>query len=243
MYGRRARIGLIVPSSNTVCEPEMAALCPPEVSTYGARILFEPTLEGLKAMKDHVGRAVAELSSEGMSRLIVFCCTVGSMVNGPDYDLQIVRRIEEKAHVPAVTTTTAVKAALKTMGVERIAVATPYTLEIDELERRLLESMGYEVTELRGYHEHVDPTAFRNDMIGRLGPEIAYELAMTVNGPRNEAIFISCTNFRAIEVIQRLEDETGKPVISSNQATMWHSLRKLGIHDALNGYGSLFAFH
>ena len=58
----------------------MAALCPPGVAAYATRILFEPTLEGLKAMKDHVGRAAAELSSEGVSHLIAFCCTVGSMI-------------------------------------------------------------------------------------------------------------------------------------------------------------------
>ena len=50
----------------------MAALCPPGVATYATRILFEPTLEGLKAMKDHVGRAAAELSSEGVSHVIAF---------------------------------------------------------------------------------------------------------------------------------------------------------------------------
>ena len=240
MYGQRGRIGLIVPSSNTVCEPEMAALCPPGVATYATRILFEPTLEGLKAMKDHVGRAAAELSSEGVSHVIAFCCTVGSMIGGSDHDVDIIRLIEEKTGVPAVTTTTALKAALNALGVSRIAVATPYTLEIDELEKSLLENMGYEVTELKGYHEHVDPKAFKNDMIGRLGPEIAYELALSVDGPRNEALFISCTNFRAVDVIQRLEDKTGKPVLSSNQVTMWHSLCKLGIHDGLKGYGRLF---
>jgi maleate cis-trans isomerase len=240
LYGQRGRIGLIVPSSNTVCEPEMAALCPPGVATYATRILFEPTLEGLKAMKDHVGRAAAELSSEGMSHVIAFCCTVGSMIGGSDHDVDIIRLIEEKTGVPAVTTTTALKAALNALGVSRIAVATPYTLEIDELEKSLLENMGYEVTELKGYHEHVDPKAFKNDMIGRLGPEIAYELVLSVDGPRNEALFISCTNFRAVDVIQRLEDKTGKPVLSSNQVTMWHSLCKLGIHDGLKGYGRLF---
>jgi maleate cis-trans isomerase len=218
----------------------MAALCPPGVATYATRILFEPTLEGLKAMKDHVGRAAAELSSEGMSHVIAFCCTVGSMIGGSDHDVDIIRLIEEKTGVPAVTTTTALKAALNALGVSRIAVATPYTLEIDELEKSLLENMGYEVTELKGYHEHVDPKAFKNDMIGRLGPEIAYELVLSVDGPRNEALFISCTNFRAVDVIQRLEDKTGKPVLSSNQVTMWHSLCKLGIHDGLKGYGRVF---
>ena len=86
MYGERARIGLIVPSSNTVCEPEMVAMRPEGVATYATRILFEPTIKGLKAMRQDVGRATLELSSEGICDIIAFCCTVGSMIGGADYD-------------------------------------------------------------------------------------------------------------------------------------------------------------
>ena len=60
-----------------------------------------------------------------------------------------------------------------------------------------------------------------------------------MNGPDNEAVFISCTNFRAIEMIERLELETGKPVVTSNQAAVWHALRRLGIKDKIPGYGRL----
>jgi maleate cis-trans isomerase len=57
---------MIVPSSNTVCEPEMAAMCPEGVVTYATRVLFEPTIQGLKSMRQDVGRATLELSSEGI---------------------------------------------------------------------------------------------------------------------------------------------------------------------------------
>jgi len=240
LYGERGRLGLIVPSSNTVCEPEMATLCPRGVMTYSTRIIFEPTIRGLKTMKDHVERASLELSSEGICDIIAFCCTVGSMVGGPNYDQEIIRMIEEKAKIPAITTTTAVKAALDALDVNRIAIATPYTLEINTLEKALVESMGYEVTHIIGYHEHIPPDRFTNEMIGRLVPEETYNLGLSVTDTRNEAIFISCTNFRAIESIQPLEDETGKPVISSNQATLWYALQVLGIEDAIKGYGRLF---
>jgi len=191
-------------------------------------------------MKDHVERASLELSSEGICDIIAFCCTVGSMVGGQNYDQEIIRLIEEKAGIPAITTTTAVKTSLNALGVNRIAMATPYTLEINDLEKGLVEGMGYEVTNIIGYHEHVSPDDFRNEMIGRLYPEAAFNLGLKVTGTRNEAIFVSCTNFRAIEIIQRLEDKTGKPVISSNQATMWHALQVLGIKDSINGFGRLF---
>jgi maleate cis-trans isomerase len=240
MYGQRARLGLIVPSSNTVCEPEMATLCPDGIATYSSRILFEPTIEGLRDMKNHVERASLELSSEGICHLIAFCCTVGSMIGGTDYYQGIIDLISEKSGVTAITTTTAVKAALTALGVRQVAVATPYTLEINQIEAALLQAMDFEVTGIKGYHENISPDQFKNEMIGCLDPEDAFNIGMQVNSDKNEAIFISCTNFRAIEIIERLEQESGKPVITSNQAAMWYALRCLGIKDTLIGYGRLF---
>ena len=243
MYGRRARIGLIVPSSNTVCEPEMASLCPEGVVTYSTRILFEPTIKGLRDMKDGIKRAGSELSSEGICQIIAFCCTVGSMIDGADYDRDITRIIEEQVKVPAFTTTSAVRAALDVLGAVRIGVAAPYTREILQCEKTSLESMGYEITRVIGYHEDTPAEMFSNEMIGRLSPEEAYQLGLKVDSSQNEAIFISCTNFRAIEIIQPLEEKTGKPVVSSNQATMWYALRKLGINDSIKGFGQLLDHH
>jgi maleate isomerase len=239
MYGHRARIGLIVPSSNTVCEPEMRILSPEGVTTYSTRILFESTMKGLRAMKDHVERASLELSSEGISQIILFCCTIGSMIGGVDYDREIIDLIERTTNTPAITTTTAVKTALEALKIRRVAIATPYTLEVTHYEKEWVERQGYHVTKIMGYHETVPPERFKNEMIGRLSPEVAYELGLKVNGNDNEAIFISCTNFRTIEIIRRLEEETGKPVISSNQATLWYALRRLGIKDSIRGYGRL----
>ena len=240
MYGHRARMGLIVPSSNTVCEPEIRILSPEGVTTYSTRILFEPTMKGLRAMKNHIERASSELSSEGISHIILFCCTIGSMMGGGDYDREIIDLIEKTTGTTAITTTTAVKTALNALNIRRVAIATPYTLETTRYEKEWLERQGYQVTKIIGYHEAVSPERFKNEMIGRLYPEVAYELGLKVNGDENEAIFISCTNFRTIEIIQRLEEKTGKPVISSNQATMWHALRKVGIKDSIRGYGRLF---
>ncbi len=243
MYGYRARIGLIVPSSNTVCEQEVAALCPEGVAAYAARILFEPTMDGLRAMKNHVERASVELSSEGICRIIAFCCTVGSMLGGYEGEKEILHLIEKTAGVPAITTTTAVSAAFDVLRVKRIAVATPYTSEINRSEKGSLELRGLHVTAIQGYHEAIAPHELENDMIGRLPPQTAYDMGLKVNGEDNQAIFISCTNFRAIEIIERLERETGKPAISSNQATLWYALRKLGIKDSIKGFGSLLEQH
>jgi maleate isomerase len=239
MYGYRARIGLIVPSSNTVCEQEMSALCPEGVATYATRIAFEPTIAGLRAMKTHVERASMELSSEGICQILVFCCTVGSLLGGVATEKEIIRLMEETAGIPAITTGSSVIAAFEALGIKRIAVATPYTQEINKYEKEDLEKRGYRITQIRGYHEHVSPEALRNEMIGRLFPDVAFEMGLMVDGHDNEAVFISCTNFRAIEIIQKLEQKTGKQVVTSNQAAMWHALRRLEIEDRIQGYGRL----
>ncbi|MEW6376952.1 MAG: maleate cis-trans isomerase [Thermodesulfobacteriota bacterium] len=220
----------------------MAKLCPDGVVTYSTRIPFEPTIQGLRSMKNHVQRASLELSSEGICQIIAFCCTVGSMigeVGSENSEKEIIDLMEKSANIPAITTTTAVKASLDALSVKRIAIATPYNKEINQYEKQGLERRGYYITKIMGYHEHVSPKELRNEMIGRLFPDIAYEMGFKVNGIENEAIFISCTNFRAIEIIQKLEEETGKPVISSNQAMIWYALRKLGIKDSIHGFGRL----
>ena len=71
-------------------------------------------------------------------------------------------------------------------------------------------------------------------------PEIAYARAREVDDDRAEAVFISCTGFRTIEIIEKLESELGKPVISSNQASLADCLRKLGVAEVRPGFGSLF---
>ncbi len=240
IYGKRARLGLIVPASNTVCEPEMVRLSPPGVTTYATRILFSPTIQDLKNMQPRVQRAAQELSSERITDLIIFCCTVGSLIGGPGGESEIVSNIEKEASIPAITTATAVKAAFDALHVRRLAVATPYTREINNHEKDILEQAGYEITSIAGYYENLEPTELRNMMIGNLPAEAALELGVRVNSSDNEAIFISCTNFRAADIIEKLEAATGKPVISSNQASMWFALRRLGLKDKVSGYGRLF---
>ena len=126
MFGWRGRIGLIVPCSNSTFEPEMKAMCPEGVEVYATRIAFTPDEQGLRDMRQHVRRASRELAAEGLCDIIVFGCTVGSMIEGKGYDEKICGEITADTGVPAIAATTAVIAALKALGVSRIVVATPY---------------------------------------------------------------------------------------------------------------------
>lgn len=230
MFGWRGRIGLIVPCSNSTFEPEMKAMCPEGVEVYATRIAFTPDEQGLRDMRQHVSRASRELAAEGLCGVIVFGCTVGSMIEGKGYDEKICGEITAETGVPAIATTTAVIAALKALGVSRIAVATPYTRRINEIEEKAFLSYGVQVVDIRGYHEDIADSDLTNKMIGDLHEEDAFAFARSVDREDAECLFISCTNFRTIGIIGRLEADLGKPVLSSNLCTAWFALKTLKLN-------------
>ncbi len=233
MHGWRARIGLIVPSSNTTMEPELYRMAPNGVSIHTSRIpLREVTVESLLEMEKHTLRASQELADADVD-LILYGCTSGSLVGGPGFDKAIASKIQEAVGKPAVATATAVIEALETLGIRRVAVATPYIEEINIAEKRFLEAHGVEVVVIRGMGVK------RNTDIGRISPHEVYRFARSVYREGVDGVFISCTNLRTIEVIEPLERDLGVPVVTSNQASMWASLRRLGIRERIEGFGRL----
>ncbi len=234
MYGWRGRIGLMVPTGNSVMEPEFDRLAPEGVAVYANRVYLEKvTPEALKGMEKHAAASARGLGSIRLG-VLAFGCTSGSFVGGKGYDEKLIRLMEEETGIPATTTTTAVLRALGLLGVSRIALATPYTEELTEIEARFFSEQGFEVTRARG------GGIVEVAEIQECTPQMAYERACEVNDERAEAVFISCTGFRTIEIIEKLEAELGKPVITSNQATFADCLRILGLREVQPGYGSLF---
>ena len=242
MTGWRGRLGVVVPSSNTTVEPEFAAHAPEGVEVYGARMSLESvTVEELDAMSDDAERA-AELLGHADVDAVAYACTTGSLLHGPGFDAELEATLGEAAGVPAVATARSVDRTLSALGAERLAVVTPYADELDEREASYLAELGYEVATIDG-RGLVDNTA-----IGRLSATDAYEqvrevvddaTGSTVDGvtePAVDAVFVSCTNYRALDVIDALEADLGVPVVSSNGATLWDALGRLGVTpDSLPG--------
>jgi maleate isomerase len=235
MYGPRGRIGLMVPTGNTVMEPEFNRLAPEGVSVHANRVyLKNVTPEALKGMADHAAASARDLAAIRLG-VLAFGCTSGSFVGGKGYDAGLIRIMEQAAGVAATTTTSAVLRALELLGVTRIALATPYSDEVTGIQARFFGAHGFEVTRALGggMVETAD--------IQACAPEVAYARAREVDDARAQAVFISCTAFRTIEIIEPLEAELGKPVITSNQATFADCLRVLGVREVRPGFGSLFA--
>lgn len=234
MYGYRGRLGLIVPSSNTTNEPEFWRWSPDGVAIYSARMMLESVNEEeLIDMADDVEEAVKKLNTTQVDA-IAFGCTTGSLVKGVGYDEQIQELIEEIAGVPGIATSTAIMHAFDALDAESLAIATPYTEQMNTKEVEFLEDNGYEVTGITGLD--IEP----NIDIGRQEPSTAYRLARNINRPEADAVFISCTNFRTLDIIPQLEADLDKPVVSSNSATLWAAMNLLGIDTTDIELGELY---
>lgn len=212
-------------------------MAPEGVSVHTARMRLKAvTIDELIEMEKDAVKA-AELLATAEVDILVYGCTTGSLIKGPGYDREIAGKLEKATGIKAITTATAVLEALEKLGARRVALATPYIEEVNKKEVEFLERHGYKVVDLKylGIRDNTE--------IGKQPPEVAYRLARGLDISNADVVFISCTNFRTIEVIDLLEKDLGLPVFSSNTATMWLTLRELGIKDYVKGYGGLLERH
>ena len=225
------RIGLLVPSSNTTMEPDFYAMAPMGVTVHTARMrLTKVTPEALIRMAQDTERAAGLLSDAG-GDIIVYGCTTGSLVGGVEWEEDLVGRIEVETGIPAVSTSSAVVEALRSLGAKRIGVATPYSEELNGLEKSFLEDLGFQVTGVRGLG------LLDNLDIGRVGRGTLETITREV-ADDTDAIFISCTNLPAVGLIEEFEKKFNRPVVTSNQASMWAALRGR-VGPGVDGFGKL----
>ena len=229
IYGQELRLGLIVPSTNTVAETEFWRLAPPGVSVHTTRMLFDPDGlhkaggEGMGNMHDHMPRAVAETASARVD-LIAYGCTASSVEHGPE---NIEREIEEQASVPAISTAGAILAALEHLGIRKFALATPYPAKINAHECAFFAARGYDVVTDRSMLASDEQKRLRG--LALVPPEMIRQTVLEMNGPEVEGFLLSCMDLPTLDLIDELEAETGKPVITSVTCTLWQSLKKAGL--------------
>ncbi|MFC6090098.1 aspartate/glutamate racemase family protein [Saccharothrix lopnurensis] len=233
MYGRRARLGVIVPSTNTTVEPEFAAHVPRDVAVLATRVPVEEVaseqdkVASLLAMHGHVERAAAELAGAGVAA-IAFACTSGSFLDGRDSDQVMCDELTRRHGVPVVTTSSALVAALTALPARRLAVATPYVPAVADGARDYLEQAGFDVVSRN------DLRVLSNLDKGRLEPTASYLAARELDVTDADAVVISCTNWRTLDSLAAVEADTGRPAVSSNLATLWALLRLAGVDEAFS---------
>jgi maleate cis-trans isomerase len=239
MKGWRARIGFLVPPGNPTVEPEMAELTPPGVSLHFTRMSAEGPAgthtgqeERNRSQVESIPACVRLLSMVSPS-VIVLAHTATSYTLGEDREAALVTEMEAIGNARFITAFGSVLAALKALGIRRIAYATPYSAEMTSQGKQHIEKCGIDVVS-SGHLSHV-----RN--IYEENSERAYAIARQVDRPEAEAIFLSGVGMPTLDALQTLEDDTGKPVISAASAMMWNALRTAGIHHKFSGHGRLLS--
>ena len=229
MYGWRRQIGFVTPSNNTVIEPEVHHVAPEGVSFHFTKVYpRRPVLDGKNIDGD--GEAVEAIARSKVD-VIGYACMATSLVGAREWEEDVTRR----TGIPTVTATSAVKEALRAVGARKVAMVCHYPHDMHNLVKESFRKDGFEVVSI----ETADVADQKE--VNFISTETVYRLALKANRPEADAVCVLATDLRSFPVLQRLEDDLGKPVIGTNQALLWKVLRLAGVKDRIEGYGSLLA--
>jgi len=237
--GWRARIGVLYPEHGYLDE-EFWGFAATGVTVLMARTRVQPD-DTVPSIKKFANDLDNDRTAQGFSRVnvdaVAYACTAIGFVRGPNSDEDINRRMSLASRAPATCTITASVAAMRYLGVSRIAVGTPYNDELNDLLCAFLKAQGIGVVNIRG----MDIVGTRDGaQVNDVSLTDVRKLAKSVNVEGADAIYIPCTALRTLEIIDALESDLGKPVISANQATMWHAQQLASVNAYIDGVGQLF---
>ncbi len=233
----RAKIGFVLLATEQTIEDDVAKLMPAGAAAHFTRAAIPDSItsDNLQSQADMLAQCASLLLPDGSLDVICYACTSGSLVIGEE---RVFNELNKGApQAIATSLITGVIRALRKIEAKRIVVGTPYLDEVNTLEKTYLEKAGFEVVDIQGLNLERD-----SDMV-RVTPEFICEFAQSINRPDADTIFISCGALRTLDVVADIEERTGKPVICSNQAMIWDTLRLAGIDDRIGRYGKLLLNH
>lgn len=230
----QARFGLIALDSDLASERELRRLLPAgcdELFVTRVRHGGQCDLQHLAAMGDELGRAASVLLPGTELDAIAYGCTSGTVAIGFDRVREAIQ--SAKPGTPVTTPISAARAAFRALGVDRIAMLTPYIEEVNRLLVDHLATEGVHVNTLASFGVHTDTE------ISSIPADAIMEAARAQDVGDARALFVCCTGLRVAGIIDALERETGLPVVTSNQAMAWEMLRRAGCDEAAPGTGRL----
>lgn len=235
--GERARLGLIVLQTDQTIEHEFAGIFGAQdgVALYTARIpnAMDVTRETLRQMAVDLPHTAGLLPPSFGFDVIGYACTSGATMIGEDRVDKLIRNV----HPQAKTTNpiSACKAALAALGLKRIALVTPYAVDVTLEMQANLRAAGYETTAVATFDQSDDFT------VARISSDSILKAVCHIGARADcDGVFVSCTSLRALPIISKAEAALGKPVIASNQVLAWHMMRLAGLSDTPTNAGSLF---
>ena len=192
----------------------------------------EEVVKNLRKAEEQIADA-SEVISHVDPAVVVMAGTGVSFIDGYGYDQMLIKKMKERnGNLPTTTTSTSVIAAFRKLGITKVSMGMAYVEQVSRTAMKFVEDNGVKVIKAKWLNKGgMD--------IAEVSKETIYHLAKEVDDPESEAVFISCVNLHTIEIIEKLENDLKKPVITSNQATMWNILRLANIKDRIEGFGQL----
>ena len=228
IYGWRARIGLILPADNVLMEPELNALRIDGVTFHGLRLTAtEP--DRMRGQAVELAGTLVELGLDAA----VYACAETSFNGGKDVRQSLSGLIAAGCGLPVVTATNAMLAAAGQLGIANAAVVTPYNDASGRDFEQTLRDNGIAISSAlhRDFaRESTDPRIWY--LTNRQPPSEVYAMARKADVDAADAIIIAATNLPTFDIIEHLERDVRKPVITSNQSVVWWLLRQLGVATA-----------
>jgi maleate cis-trans isomerase len=222
IYGRRGRIGLVVPANNSVIEPEFWSVLPDGVALYATRVMAKGdlTAAAVRLMEAEVDGAVAAIAATGVD-VIAYCDMVTTFIMEAEWNEHAVQRIAASTGVTAISAWTALRDALAHIGARRIALGTPYPKTIHALAPPFFRRLGFDVIS----DDTLDVVAMREvPTIDRARLE-RFVRGLDLRGA--DALVLLATDLPTFLCIKDLEAKLGLPVLSSNQTLLWRALEHL----------------
>jgi len=220
---KRKRIGLLVPSANSVMEPDFYRHLPQNVTLHTARMYFEESsVAGEERMIDEFALPAAKDLATVHPHVVVFGCTSGGALRGSEYDRELCTKISSITGSPVVSAIEAMNEALAAARAKKLLILTPYTDELNQRLKHSIEETGLEVIGIFGMG------ITESFPIGQVEVDEIIQFAKEkIQGLNPDCLFFSCTNFRAMETIPQLKAAFGLPVVTSNQAAFDKALSLL----------------
>jgi len=234
----RVHIGLVQLSTDHSLEMDWAKLVGEQAAVFSSRVYYssEMTPEALDAIASGISDA-SNLIATGLDMdVMAFGCTSASIIIGQEQVAELLT--QQRGDIPATNPWAAAQAAFAALGVEKVAVFSPYPTAVNFPLYQQLTDAGYEVVALGALAIEKD-----TDITLVAKQSMLDGLDAMLPGSGAEAVFMSCTNLRVLDHIQEIEQRFGIPVVSSNSAMFWHAMALAGKQAYCPGYGRLLTLY